>query len=116
MAHAVVHWEIGGHDLAALRNFYGELFAWKLDEFDADYTLVPAADGGIGGGLMRLAEDVPAYVTVYVEVDDLDATLARAGDLGATTVVPPTPIPGVGAFALFRDPEGNVVGILAPAR
>jgi predicted enzyme related to lactoylglutathione lyase len=31
--------------------------------------------------------------------------------LGATLVVPPTPIPGMGGFALFTDPDGNVMGI-----
>lgn len=52
-------------------------------------------------------------MTAYVSVDDLDSTLARVKDLGGTALVPPTPIPGVGAFALFHDPEGNTLGILS---
>jgi catechol 2,3-dioxygenase-like lactoylglutathione lyase family enzyme len=55
---------------------------------------------------------MPPYVTVYVSVDDLDETLSKVKDLGGTPLVPPTPIPGVGAFALFQDPEGNTIGIL----
>ena len=47
---------------------------------------------------------MPAYVTIYVAVEDL----------GGTSLVPPTPIPGVGSFALFQDPEGNTIGILHP--
>lgn len=35
-------------------------------------------------------------------------------DLGGTPLLPPTPIPGVGAFALLHDPEGNTIGILHP--
>jgi predicted enzyme related to lactoylglutathione lyase len=47
-------------------------------------------------------------------VDDLDATLAKVKDLGGVPLLPPTSIPGVGAFALFQDPEGNTIGILHP--
>lgn len=113
MPNNVVHWEIGGRDLDALAAFYRDLFGWEAAEFDADYRLV-ALEEGIGGGLMRCRDDMPAYVTIYVAVDDLDATLAKVKDLGGTPLLPPTPIPGVGAFALFGDPEGNTIGILHP--
>jgi predicted enzyme related to lactoylglutathione lyase len=111
MANPVVHWEIGGRDVDALAVFYQQLFGWEATGFDADYRLVNLAEG-IGGGLMRCHDDMPNYVTIYVAVDDLDAILARVRDLGGTPLVPPTPIPGVGAFALFQDPEGNTIGII----
>jgi predicted enzyme related to lactoylglutathione lyase len=114
MAHGVVHWEIAGQDLTRLREFYAELFGWATEAYDARYAVVPAADGGIGGGLMQTPPGVPPYVTFYVAVDDLDESLARVKDLGGTVVVPPTPIPGVGAFAMFTDPEGNTIGIMRP--
>jgi predicted enzyme related to lactoylglutathione lyase len=55
---------------------------------------------------------VPAYVSIYVSVDDLAASLAKAESLGATAIMQPTPIPGVGSFAMFSDPEGHVIGLL----
>lgn len=113
MTHSVVHWEIGGRDIDALSGFYRALFGWEPASFDEDYQLVPSE--GIGGGFMRCRDDMPPYVTFYVSVDDLDATLAKVKDLGGTPLVPPTPIRGVGAFALFQDPEGNTIGILQPA-
>jgi predicted enzyme related to lactoylglutathione lyase len=63
---------------------------------------------------MRCHDGMPPYVTIYVAVDDLDATLGAVTGHGGTPIVPPTPIPGVGAFALFQDPEGNTIGILRP--
>jgi predicted enzyme related to lactoylglutathione lyase len=111
MARPVVHWEIGGRDLDALAHFYRQLFGWEATGFDADYRLVNLGEG-IGGGLMRCRDDMPSYVTIYVSVDDLDATLANVKEFGGTALVPPTPIPGVGAFALFQDPEGNTIGVL----
>lgn len=111
MANNVVHWEIGGHDLDGLSTFYRGLFGWEATGFDADYRLVALTEG-IGGGLMRCRDDVPSYVTIYVTVDDLDAALARVGELGGTPLMSPTEIPGVGSYALFQDPEGNMVGLL----
>ena len=111
MANPVVHWEIAGRDLDGLAAFYRELFEWDAAGFDADYRLVDLGEG-IGGGLMRCREGMPSYVAIYVAVDDLEATLARATSLGATSIVPPTAIPGVGAFAMFQDPEGNVIGLM----
>jgi predicted enzyme related to lactoylglutathione lyase len=111
----VVHWEIGGPDLDRLTAFYRELFGWEPAGLDADYRLVNL-DKGIGGGLMRCRQDMPNYVTIYVAVDDLDATLAKVKDLGGTSLVPPTPIAGVGAWSMFQDPEGNAIGILHPQR
>jgi predicted enzyme related to lactoylglutathione lyase len=113
MPDPVVHWEIGGRDLDGLTAFYRELFGWQPTTFDPDYRLVDLGSG-IGGGLMRCRDDMPAYVTIYVAVDDLEATLEQVRSLGGTPLLPPTPIPGVGAFALFQDPEGNTIGVLHP--
>ena len=73
---------------------------------------MPGGQDGIGGGLMQTREGMPPYVTVYVAVPDLRATLDRAAELGGKTIVEPTAIPRVGQFALFTDPDGNLVGVL----
>jgi len=51
-------------------------------------------------------------VTFYVQVSDLQAALKKAESLGGKTVVPVTKIPNVVTFALFQNPEGNIVGIM----
>jgi len=114
MASPVVHWEIGGRDAAKLEAFYSKLFGWNINTENPEYGMVdPGSDGGIGGGIMQAHGDVPPYVTIYVHVEDLAASLAKAGELGGVTIKPPEPIPGVGSFALFQDPEGNVIGLLS---
>lgn len=112
MTNPVIHFEIGARDSASLRDFYERLFGWKFDTTDPNYSLFPGTDSGIGGGLMQLREGMPDYVTVYVGVGDLAATLTRAEELGGGTLVEPTPIPPVGEFAMMRDPEGHVIGLL----
>jgi predicted enzyme related to lactoylglutathione lyase len=112
MTHPVVHWEIGGHDMSALREFYAKAFGWTIDDAGPRYALVQAVEGGLGGGLMQTREDIPPYVTVYVQVDDLDEALDQVVNLGGSRLVSPTAINDAASFAMFRDPEGNVVGLL----
>lgn len=113
MGRPVVHWEIAGKDAKRLQEFYAQLFDWKIDaDNPMNYGLVDTGgEGGIGGGIFPAQEDVPPYVTIYVAVDDLQAYLDKAESLGGKAIVPPTPIPNVGAFALFQDPDGNVLGL-----
>ena len=57
--------------------------------------------------------DGQPLATFYVQVDDIHASLAKAGELGGETVVPVTDIPGMATFAQFKDIEGNVIGLVA---
>jgi predicted enzyme related to lactoylglutathione lyase len=51
-------------------------------------------------------------VKVYVRVQDLDAYLARAAELGGAALVPPMDLPGgYGRIAIFADCDGNAVGL-----
>ncbi|TMR88056.1 VOC family protein [Nonomuraea basaltis] len=112
MAHAVVHWEIGGPDSESLRTFYEGLFGWKTETVDESYALVQP-DEGPEGGIMRTTGAMPPYVTVYVQVEDLERALDRVCELGGARNVPPTEIGEGMSFALFTDPAGNSVGLLA---
>jgi predicted enzyme related to lactoylglutathione lyase len=77
----MVHWEVGGRGPEHLRAFYADLFGWKIDPTNPEYGLVETGDG-IGGGIMRCPEGVPPHVTIYVQVDSLEAALDRVGELG----------------------------------
>ena len=68
----------------------------------------------IGGGVGACPPNSKPYVTVYIQVADVQASLDKAAKLGGRVVLPPTPIPGVGTNALFTDPEGNMVGLFKP--
>ena len=113
MGQPVVHWEIASRDAAAMRAFYQELFGWKVTVDETlNYGIVETGgEGGIDGGIFPVPESSPTHLTFYVQVDDLDVSLHQAETLGAKILVPPTPVPGVGATALFADPEGNTIGL-----
>lgn len=114
MPNLVVHWEIMGGDEHTLQDFYAQLFDWNVDANNPmNYGLVSGeANGrGIGGGIGPDPSG-QSRVTVYIEVDDLDAYLKKAESLGGKTIMPPTEIPNMVTFAMFSDPAGNVTGMI----
>ena len=69
--------------------------------------------GGINGGIAS-QEDESTRITLFIEVNDLQAYLDKAESLGGKTVMPPTVIPGAVTMAMFTDPEGNTTGLVLP--
>jgi len=118
MAHPVFFFEVVGQNADALRNFYSQLFNWEysVPSGDSNYGIVPPAPGGVAGGVGSKAGS-PSYATFYVQVEDVDAHLAKVEALGGRTIQPPIDVPkpgGVGGtlkIALFADPEGHLVGM-----
>lgn len=109
----VVHFEVAGTNGDKSRKFYSDLFGWNFElmgEFDYGVTKA-ASENSIGGGIGSAPEGFKPYVTFYVLVDDLQAYLNKAESLGGKTIQPPTPIPGVGASAMFADIDGNMIGL-----
>jgi predicted enzyme related to lactoylglutathione lyase len=97
--------------------FYEKVFAFDHDAMDMpDGTYYVLKHGGKGrAGLMKAPQaSVPTMWTPYVCVADADAIAARAKDLGAMLIVPPSDIPGVGRFAVFADPQGAAIAVLKP--
>lgn len=112
--HPVVHFEIGCHNREETREFFAQLFGWEISAPHAGTVIDAGSGGGIGGHIVDLAPEWGTYVTIYVEVEDLEAYLQKAGDLGGKTLVPPVQIPGQGSFAWLAAPEGNIIGIWKP--
>lgn len=115
MPNPVVHWEIMANDKSKgqeLQRFYSELFGWKIDANNPyDYGQVDTqTERGINGAVGP-SEGV-SRVSIYVEVDDLQAYLDKAVSLGATVVMPVTEIPGAVTMAMFSDPDGHITGII----
>ena len=117
MAHAVVHFEIGGPDDQLLAEFYAGLLGWGMRPMpEIGYTLVDTYGGaGINGGVERRA-DGSSEVTFYIQADDLQSVLDKVNLLGGKTDTPITELPGMATFAKFEDLDGLIIGlVLGPA-
>ena len=121
MSGRVVHFEVPYDDGDRARRFYKDVFGWQLQEMpEMNYTLVtsgPSGDSGpteagfINGGMMAREGGPAQGPVIVVDVDSIDATLAKVGSLGGSTVAGKTPVGDLGFAAYFKDPEGNVVGL-----
>jgi uncharacterized protein len=122
MGSPIVHFEVSGANPQKLREYYAQLFGWEFDtdvpvapsvSDQGNYGFITAAEGipgGIGGGTGH-----PRYAIFYVGVEDVEAALRSAEQLGGTRVLGPETNPnGQLVVAHFRDPEGNLVGLAGP--
>lgn len=119
-----VHFEIHASDPQALMDFYNKLFGWSFNKWaGGEYWMIstgPDERPGINGGLLPRRGPPPdanaatnAFV-ITVDVDDIDAAMAKAQTAGAGAVVcvPKMAVPGIGWLAYVRDPDGNVFGMM----
>ena len=112
--------ELATPDPEAAIRFYQAAFGLGAKPFGEgnEYTLL-TVDGREVAGLMPMGDHFPAgtppHWTVYFGVDDCDATVARAGELGGTALVPPMDMPGVGRFAALADPQGAAFAVIRGA-
>ena len=114
MPNPVVHFEILGKDMAALTDFYRQVFDWEIQPIQTDYSLAHPGDGGISGGIGAMG---PAreHVTFYIAVKDLSAALTTITKKGGQIAFGPHTIPDGGRIAGFLDPEGHLIGLIEPA-
>ena len=96
--------ELPAADLPATRNFYEQLFGWKLTAFGPSYAATVTGDTDIGlQGDPAEASTAPLPV---IEVEDVETTLAGVTAAGGTIIRPIFTFPGGRRFH-FRDPSGN---------
>jgi predicted enzyme related to lactoylglutathione lyase len=117
-----VHFEIQASNPERLMDFYTALFGWSFNKWDGgDYWMVhtgPPERPGIDGGLLPRRGPPPqdgAAVNAFVatvDVDDIDASIAKADDVGGVLAVPKMPVPGIGWLAYLKDPDGNIFGMM----
>jgi predicted enzyme related to lactoylglutathione lyase len=109
-----MHFELPVDDPERAIKFYSENFGWKFNKWDGGeqaYWLISTGDGpGIDGGMMVRNPGQP--VTNTIEVADCDQACSKIEQSGGQIVVPKMTIPGVGYLAYFKDPDGNIFGVM----
>lgn len=103
--------ELATTDVERAGAFYGGLFGWEVTKDDMPtgpyYTV--SNQGRMAGGMLQMTEewgDTPPNWAVYFSVEDCDATVQRARELGGMNLMEPFEIPNVGRFAVMQDPQG----------
>ena len=106
MAGNIVHFEVPSKDTARAKEFWGSLFGWDFETYSGpmEYHMIRGVEPG--GGLYT-AQGEESGLTVYFGTEDVAVHTARVEELGGKVVMPKTPIPNIGYFAVCEDTEGN---------
>jgi len=120
MTGRVVHFEIPYDDRDRARKFYADAFGWDIQEIREHYAIVrtgptdadgfPSESGYIGGGMLQRESPTDRPV-ITIDVDDIDAAVARVEELGGMVVLGRQDVADVGYAAYFKDVEGNLMGL-----
>jgi len=113
----VVHFEIPADNPDRVAGFYKKVLGWEIQKWEGpiDYWLISTGketEPGIHGGIARKKDRPASGILVTAQVDSVDECLKKIVAAWGSIVVPKRAIPGVGYQAHFRDPEGNVIGIM----
>jgi predicted enzyme related to lactoylglutathione lyase len=98
------------------RQFYGDLFGWKLTVAEKDssgYLHIQNGEEFIGGIPPGGPPNpkAPPHWLLYFQVADVDASAAKAKQLGAAVYAPPMTIENAGRIAVLADPAGAAFSI-----
>lgn len=116
MAHGqYTHIEIPYDDETRAKSFYEHVFGWSFTPMAGyeGYSTYEAGPGDLGGGLGKRNVSAPNAIRNYVDVDDIDASIAAVTSNGGSIVEPKTDM-AFGWYAVFKDPEGNELALYQP--
>jgi predicted enzyme related to lactoylglutathione lyase len=112
----VVHFEIDARKPEKAITFYEKVFGWKIEKWKGpvEYWMIATGkekEPGINGGLSKRTEAEPSTVNT-IDVPSVDKYTKKVEENGGKIIRPKRAVPGVGWMAYFKDPEGNVWGIM----
>jgi len=124
MDHTVVHFEIPAENVKKLRQFYVDLFGWKIEKSPGpiDYWMIETVPvdekmksikPGVNGGMYKKVSPANRQVN-YISVESIDGYIKKIKSLGGKIIQPKQEVPDVGWIAVALDPEGNQFALLQP--
>lgn len=109
-------------DATAARDFYKAVAGWTTSDVAMggynDYCMHPAEGQPPVAGICHARganAGQPAQWIIYINVADLDVSVARCQELGGAVLADPKTIGGYGRMAVIRDPAGAVAALFEPA-
>ena len=107
-------------DPAAAKAFYTAVIGWTYKPFETSHTpydIVHRPDGQSMGGIMPIPTGMnyPPHWEMYIAVQSLDETMAKAQRLGGRSLSGVIEVPGTGRLSTMIDPHGAVFAIIQPA-
>jgi predicted enzyme related to lactoylglutathione lyase len=118
MGNAVMQFQMISKTPDETAQFYSALFGWRVnDNNPMGYRQIDTGStAGIQGGIWPAPPQAPNFVQLFMLVEDVNASVARATELGAKLLIPPTRLPEGDEMAVLHDPQGMSFGLWQKAR
>jgi predicted enzyme related to lactoylglutathione lyase len=113
MGNPVIRFQIVSKKPLETARFYGSLFGWKLgvNQPLGFRRIDTGSPEGIQGSIFNAPEEMESFVQLYMEVEDVQAAVLKAGRLGAEVVIAPFMLPEGEEVAVLRDPVGLMFAV-----
>jgi predicted enzyme related to lactoylglutathione lyase len=105
----IVFWELASNDQEKSVKFFQDVFGWNIEfsERLQFYIVSPDhAPSQMAGGIFTLSRAKLPFLTIYIQVDDIDAMAKKVEEFGGYIVEPPVEISPGNRICLFNEPSG----------
>jgi uncharacterized protein len=118
--HGAPNWmDLSTSDVEAAIAFYGTLFGWSIARRDTPlgmYAIGAVGELEIAGMMQHVpAPGMPPLWTVFLRVEDVDATAVAVHAAGGSVLQPAFDLPDA-RIAVVADPTGGMFGIISGPR
>jgi uncharacterized protein len=104
-------------DADGAKAFYTAIFGWEYDDLpvgEGQVYSMAKRDGKVVGALG--SGDQPPHWNTYVSVEDVDASTARAKELGANVIMEAFDVMDAGRMSVIADPTGGMLSLWQAGR
>ncbi len=109
--------DLSTRDMAKAEIFYSGVFGWTFEEPSADsadgfggYRMIYLNGRAVAGAMPRHSPSMPEVWSVYLMVEDAEASAAAVTAAGGQVIVPPMVVGPRGTMMFALDPAGAAIG------
>ena len=112
----IIWWEIASHDAERSAGFLKKVFGWEI-KYDKENKIYdfPIPEGKsrlMGGEVFTLKKAKLPFLTLYIQVDDINEKAKLIEELGGFILEPPFEISSGSRICLFNEPSGVTLAML----
>jgi len=115
--------DLAVEDAERIRDFYSAVVGWTASGVDMggydDFNMNDPVTGAPVAGVCHArggAADLPPVWLIYVNVEDIEKSIARCVELGGQVISGPKGMGGQGRYCVIRDPAGAALALFEPAK
>ena len=91
----VIQLEIGCRDVVRADEFFSSVFGWIVEPPQGTTArIVTSSKAGFSGALIALGHEPYHYMNIYMEVEDINHSVAEVKRHGGQSLLDPFPFPG----------------------